>query len=75
MQITSNVSQASVKVYINGALHIHFMREKFIGLQSWQYENEGMFYVEITLIDGVITCDYDRREMWLGVLTELDKAR
>lgn len=75
MKITSKIEHAGIKVYVNDLLHIHVAREKFIGLQSWQYESEGMFYVEITLTGGVITCDYDRRDMWVGVLTELEKLR
>lgn len=75
MKITSRISHASVKVYINDILHIHFVREKFLGMQCWQYEAEAMFYIELTLEGGVIKCDYDRRELWLGILAELEKAR
>ncbi len=75
MKITSRISHASVKIYINDTLHIHFARDKFVGMQSWQFENEAMFYVELTLDGGVIRCDYDRRDLWLGVLAELEKTR
>ena len=78
MKITSNIQHFSVKIYINDTLHIHFVREKFLGLSSWQYEKEaqgGMYYIEIVLDGGNVTVDYDRRELWLGVLAELEKAR
>lgn len=75
MKITSRISHASVKIYINDTLHIHFLREKYLGMQSWQFENETMFYIELTMDGGVIRCDYDRRDLWTGVLTELEKAR
>ena len=78
MKITSNISHASVKIYVNDVMHIHFVREKFAGLSSWQYETEGaagMYYIEIVLDGGNVTVDYDRRDLWLGVLTELEKAR
>ncbi len=75
MKVTNKISHASVKIYINETLHIHFMRDKFLGLQSWQYESEQMFYIEITLAGGVFRCDYDRRDLWIGVLAELEKAR
>lgn len=75
MKISSAISHASVKIYVNDILHIHFRREKFIGLQSWRYEKEEMFYIEINLTDGVMTCDYDRSDMWTEILTELNKAR
>ena len=75
MQITSKIESASVKVYANDILHIHFMRDQFVGLQSYQYGAEPMFYIEITLEGGVISCDYDQREMWINILAELDKVR
>jgi len=75
MRITSTISRASVKVFVNDILHVHFMRDKFLGLQAYQYEAEQMFYIDITLTSGVLTCDYDRQDMWLGVLAELGKAR
>lgn len=75
MKITSKIANASVKIYVNDILHIHFLRDKFVGLQSWQFETEGIFCLEITLAGGRIYCDYDRRDMWIGILAELEKAR
>lgn len=81
MKITSNISHASVKIFINEILHVQFMRERFVGLSSWQYEKEGspegsgMYYIEIILDGGMVTVDYDRRDLWLGVLSELQKMR
>jgi hypothetical protein len=78
VNITSNISHASVKIYINDVLHIHFMRSRFAGLSSWQYEKEGghgMYYIEIVLDGGNVTVDYDRRDIWLGILAELEKSR
>lgn len=75
MIISSRIQHASFKIYVNDILHIHFMRDKFIGLQAWQYETEDLFYIEITLENGVITCDYDKREMWVNILKELNKLR
>ena len=79
MRVTSNISHDSVKIYVNEILHIQFARDRFVGLSSWQYEKEGhgagMYYIEIVLDGGIVAVDYNKREMWLGVLTELDKAR
>jgi len=52
MRITSTISRASVKVFVNDILHVHFMRDKFLGLQAYQYEAETMFYIDITLTSG-----------------------
>lgn len=75
MKITSIISQASVKVFVNDVLHIHYLRDKYLGLQSWQYGTEQMFYIEIILIDGIVLCDYDRHDMWVNILAELAKTR
>lgn len=75
MKIVSKLTHASIKIYINEILHIHYIRDKFVSLQSWQYEDENLFYIEITLLDGVMTTDYDKREMWINILKELDKVR
>jgi hypothetical protein len=75
VKVTSRCSSASVKVYVNGVLHLHFLRAKFLGLQAWQYESEGMYYVEVVLAEGSLLCDYDRRDLWLAVLDELEKVR
>lgn len=76
MKITSKISPASVKVYVNEILHIHFVRDRLVGVSSWQYETEGgLYYIEIVLDGGCVSVDYDRRDMWLGVLAELEKLR
>ena len=75
MQVTSKISHASVRIYINGVLHLHIVRETFLGLSAWLYEREGMYYIEIVLRDGTIATDYDRRDLWTSVLTELEKIR
>lgn len=76
MKITSKIQAASVKVFVNDILHIHFSRDRFVGLSSWQYETEGgLYYIEIVLDGGNVTVDYDKRDMWLGILAELEKLR
>jgi hypothetical protein len=75
VKVTSKCSSASVKVYVNGILHLYFRRESFLGLQSWQFESEGMYYLEVLLAGGSLLCDYDRRDLWVSVLKELEKVR
>lgn len=76
MKITSKFSQSSIKIFVNDILHIQFERTRFIGISSWQYETEnGLYYIEIVLDGGIISTDYDKREMWIAILTELEKAR
>lgn len=75
MKVTSKISHASIRIYVNDVLHIHIVREKFLGLSSWLYEREEMYYIEVVLRGGNITVDYDRRDLWTLVLAELGKIR
>lgn len=81
MKITGNISHDSVKIYVNNIPHIHFIRSRFVGFLSWQFEHEGregqdgMYYIEITLEGGNILLSYDRQDMWLAILAELEKSR
>lgn len=75
MKVTSKISHASFKVYVNDILHLHVARETFLGLSSWLYEKEEMYYIEIMLNGGNITVDYDRCDLWIAVLSELEKIK
>lgn len=75
MKVTSKIGHASVQIYVNDILHIHIVREKFLGLSSWLFEREGMYYIEIALEGGIIAVDYDRPDLWHLVLAELAKIR
>lgn len=75
MVVTSKISHAAFRVYVNEILHLHIVREKFLGLSSWLYEREGMYYIEIVQDGGNVTVDYDRRDLWTSVLMELEKIR
>ncbi len=75
MQVTSKIGHASARIYINDTLHLHIVRERFLGLSSWLFEREGMYYIEIVLDGGNVMVDYDRADLWKLVLAELAKIR
>lgn len=75
MKVTSRISRDSIKIYFDGILHLHFLRDKFLCMQSWYYSCEQMFYIQIDLVGETITCEYDNKELWVDILKELDKAR
>ncbi len=70
-QVEVKVEYDAIRVLFNGALHLHLIRSKLLGIQSWMRLPEGKFYIEYTLAGGVITCDYDAREKWQAVLDSL----
>lgn len=75
MQVTSKIGHASIRIFINDTLHLHIVREKFLGFSSWLFEREGMYYIEIVLDGGIVSVDYDRFDLWKAVLIELAKIR
>ena len=75
MAVTSKITLDSVKVYVENILHIHFLRSNFIGLQSWGYEQESLFYIDIILVGAPIHCEYQKKELWVKILSELDRLR
>lgn len=75
VKITSKISVSSIKVKIDDILHLHIPRRSYVGLMAWQFRDESTYYIEITLISGIILAEYDRRDLWVGILAELDKLR
>lgn len=61
----------SVKVRINGTLHLQFNRSDLVGVESWKWDR-GLFCIEYTLRGGTIATEYDDAELWAAVLAGLD---
>lgn len=75
VKITSEITVSSIKVRIDDILHLHIPRDRYVGLHAWQFRDESTFYLEIILNGGTILAEYDRRDMWVSILAELDKLR
>lgn len=73
MNVTGAVAFDQLKIRINDILHLSLSLDKFVGLQSWQFESRQSYHIELTLEGGVITTEYDSFELWKQVLLELDK--
>lgn len=58
------------KLYIDGILHVAFVRVKFLALSSWKDYNK--YSIELVLCDGKICLEYDNKELWMNVLKELE---
>lgn len=52
----------ALKITIGGVLHLRLSRSKLLGVQSWVMSEEAWYFIEYTMVDGVISCDYDSRE-------------
>ena len=73
----SNVSISrsieSIKVYIDGLLHLHIPRDKYVAFQSWVWPQRKFYVLEIYLKDSdTMIVEYDKREMFEEVIQALD---
>lgn len=73
-RIDVKVGYDAVRVLINDALHVHVVRSRLLGVQSWVHEAEGKFVIEFVMDGGAMQSDYDDRDKWLAVLDGLKKV-
>jgi hypothetical protein len=73
-QVEVKAEYDALRILFNGVLHVHLIRSKFLGMQSWMRRPEGKYCIEFTMADGTITCDYDSQEKWQAVLDGLAKT-
>jgi hypothetical protein len=63
----------SIKIYMNGLLHVCIKQSELIGLQSWiEGDSDKTYWIEYTVKDKEITTGYDSFENWHKILTLLD---
>jgi hypothetical protein len=73
MEVSHTIRNNTVKIFLNGILHLYFCRENLRGIESWQY-GQDQFVIEIALKEAVLTLEYDTKEKWTAILSELDQA-
>lgn len=66
-EIADNSGATSVCISINGIQHLKFLKEKYIGLQSW-YVSKNDFKIEIYLEGTTILLEYNSLEKWQAIL-------
>ena len=67
------VSYESVKIRFGGLLHMHLQRPIY-GVQSWVQERQAKFTIQYLTAGGEVTSEYDSREKWESILSQLDKV-
>lgn len=72
MTITSYIDDKYFRVYINDLIHVALKRSTIIGVNTWT-ESEKQYFIEYTLVGGVVKCEYDSEDKWTAVLNELNK--
>ena len=71
------VEKKQIKIRINGLLHLSFLQEEFVGIQSWikGYDVDRKYFVEITTKTTTITSEYDNLDKWTSILKLLDNTK
>lgn len=70
MILTIKTENHLTKIYINGILHLAFVRAKFVGIYSWK--DFEKYTIELIFNGGVMRIDYDSFKKWKAVLKVLD---
>lgn len=73
--ITIKKDFRSLRIYINGLLHLDILMESYLGLQSWlEGTNNYIYFIEFYLKgEDAIICEYDDKDIWKEILTLIDK--
>jgi len=67
------VNYESIKIRFGGVLHLHLQRPVY-SVQSWVQERQAKFTIQYTTAGGDVTSEYDNREKWESILSQLDKV-
>lgn len=73
MTVTHKIKFNTIKIYVNGVLHLSFFKTKKVTVESW-IEGAGHYIIEINTGDVLLLCEYDTMEKWTAVLDALDEC-
>jgi hypothetical protein len=73
MTVTHHIKFNTVKIYINGSLHLSFFKTKKVTVESW-IEGQDHYIIEVWTGDFCLLCEYDNREKWIAILAVLDQV-
>lgn len=71
MKITSDSKGESLKIYIDGILHLSLIIQD-LQIQSWR-KTRDWFIIEFKTSKGIITSEYNDIEKWKSVLKIIDE--
>ncbi len=73
MKVELKIKGSDVKIYIDGILHLRFVQQQLIGIQSWK-EGPSWFSIEYYFKEAKpILCAYDNIDKWKAVLKQIDE--
>lgn len=62
----------AIRVKYGGVIHLRLRRSALLGIQSWK-RGQSNYFIEFTMVGGVITSEYDDAEKWKMILAKLDE--
>ena len=71
MNVELKINHYTIKLLIDGYIHVFIRREQFIGFSSWD-DGNNKFAIEYYTTSNSILTEQDSKEKWLQILTELN---
>lgn len=70
-RVSSRVTYDLTKIYINGIVHLAFVRRDVVGFQTWK--SVSVYSLELTFRDGAaIVTEYDNAPLWENVISLIE---
>jgi hypothetical protein len=73
MKVELKINHYSIKLYIDGLVHLFIWRKEFVGFQSWS-DGNNKYAIEFTTTTNCITIEQDKKEKWVQILKTLDEG-
>ncbi|HRP30467.1 MAG TPA: hypothetical protein PKV73_01180 [Agriterribacter sp.] len=71
MNVELKINFYTIKLFIDGYIHLFIWRKDFVGFQSWSDGNDKCT-IEFYTKTNKITLEQDTKEKWLTILKELN---
>ncbi len=73
MKITCQINANSLRIYVNGLLHVAVKRSSLVGVQSWK-ERDGEWWIEYRFTSQQsLKSMYDTEDKWKQILALLNE--
>jgi hypothetical protein len=71
MEATLTFTGDTVKIYVDGILHLCF-RDRIIAIQAWK-EERNWWKIEVVMTSKTVLLEYDSPDKWEQIINLLDK--
>ena len=71
MNVELKIDHYTIKLFIDGYIHVFIRREQFVGFSSWS-DGNNKYAIEYYTITNSILTEQDTKDKWLSILNELN---